>query len=156
MPLLAAGGYGVAPLYFLATRLANRGTLVVGGRSAEDILVTDLFRDLGWKVVVATVDGSLGVKGLVTEPLLDELENNTAAGAVCELFACGPDGMLRAVGELARSHDCKAWLSLDKHLVCGVGACLACVQKLRRSDGSTWMGRVCSDGPIFEANEIVW
>ncbi len=154
--ILVAGGYGVAPLYFLATRLKRKGVLVVGGRSADDILVTDMFVGMGWRVVVATVDGSSGVKGLVTDPLLDELKRVEATGGGCELFVCGPDGMLRAVGELARQYGCKAWLSLDKHMVCGVGACLACVQKLRRSDGSTWVGRVCSDGPIFEAGEIVW
>ena len=105
---------------------------------------------------IATVDGSEGVKGLVTVPLAAELKRVGASGAAAELFACGPDGMLKAVGEMARLSGFKAWLSLDKHMICGVGACLACVQKLRRSDGSTWVGRVCSDGPIFEAGEIVW
>ncbi len=155
-PVLVAGGYGVAPLYFLATRLERRGVLVVGGRAADDILVPKLFRELGWRVEIATVDGSAGVKGLVTLPLQAELERLRGANSAAMLFACGPDGMLKAVADLACQSNCKAWLSLDKHMVCGVGACLACVQKLRRSDGSTWIGRVCSDGPIFEAGEIVW
>lgn len=156
VPLLVAGGYGVAPLYFLASRLNRSGVIVVGGRSAVDILVTAEFEALGWRVAVATEDGSVGDKGYVTVPLERELTSAKTAGQDAVMFACGPDGMLRAVAELAHQNEVKAWLSLDKHMVCGVGACLACVQKLRREDGSTWVGRVCHDGPIFEAASIIW
>jgi len=155
-PLLVAGGYGVAPLYFLASRLKRKGVLVVGGRTAADILAIAEFEKLGWRTAVATNDGSAGDKGFVTVPLERELARFTAAGQAAVLFSCGPDAMLRAVGELAQKSHFKAWLSLDKHMVCGVGACLACVQKLRREDGSTWVGRVCHDGPIFEAATIIW
>jgi dihydroorotate dehydrogenase electron transfer subunit len=155
-PVLVGGGYGVAPLYFLATRLNRKGVLVVGGRTSVDILAVEDFKKIGWRVEIATMDGSVGDEGLVTVPLKRELARLTASGESSELFACGPDGMLKAVGDAAQQNGCKAWLSLDKHMICGVGACLACVQKLRKEDGSTWVGRVCSDGPIFEANEIVW
>lgn len=151
IPYLVGGGYGVAPLWFLATRLPRRGILFVGGRTAADILETDRFRAAGWEVRVATQDGSQGVKGLVTEPLDAALAENPQA----ELYACGPDGMLRAVGERAIRHGIRGWLSLDKHMVCGVGACLACVQKVRTAEGER-LARVCVDGPVFEARDIVW
>jgi dihydroorotate dehydrogenase electron transfer subunit len=156
VPVLVAGGYGVAPLSFLANRLNQKGVVLVGGRTAGDILACEDFEALGWKVCVATQDGSWGEKGLVTLPLDGELARLKAEGQVAELYACGPDGLLRAVAERAIMGGCRGWLSLDKHMVCGVGACLACVQNLRRPDGSTWIGRVCHDGPIFEAREIVW
>lgn len=156
VPLLVAGGYGVAPLCFLASRLACKGVALVGGRSADDVLACEAFERLGWQVRVATQDGSLGVKGLVTDPLDRELARLKSGGQAAELYACGPDGMLRAVGERAVAAGCRGWLSLDKRMVCGVGACLACVQNLRREDGTTWIGRVCHDGPIFEAREIIW
>ena len=85
-----------------------------------------------------------------------ELERLRQQRRCGEIFACGPEGMLRAAGARALEHGIRGWLSLDKRMVCGVGACLACVQKLRRADGSTWIGRVCHDGPVFEAREIVW
>ncbi len=152
-PYLVGGGYGVAPLWFLATRLPKKGILFVGGRTAADILETDRFKALGWDVRVATQDGSMGTQGLVTLPLDEALAENAQA----ELYACGPDGMLRAVGERAMRHQIKGWLSLDKHMVCGVGACLACVQKIKRaSDGEEVLARVCVDGPVFESREIVW
>lgn len=154
VPVLVAGGYGVAPLSFLARRLGTKGVLLVGGRTAADVLCTEDFLTLGWDVQVATQDGSCGECGLVTV-LLDRWLATHAPGQA-ELYACGPDGLLRAVTERSRSAGCRAWLSLDKHMVCGVGACLACVQHLRRADGSIWIGRVCHDGPVFEASEIVW
>ena len=128
----------------------------VGRGTAADILARDDFERLGWEIRIATQDGALGESGLVTVPLDRELAAVTAAGGTAELYACGPDGMLRAVGERAIGHGFKGWLSLDKHMVCGVGACLACVQKLRRADGEEWLGRVCVDGPVFESREIVW
>lgn len=153
-PILVAGGYGVAPLAFLARRLNSPGIVMIGGRTADDVLCTEEFAARGWEVHVATLDGSRGVDGLVTVPLDEWL----AAHAMrrVEFFACGPFGMLRAVSERAARAGTHAWLSLDKHLVCGVGACLACVQKLRRPDGGTRIARVCRDGPIFEGSEIVW
>lgn len=152
-PYLVGGGYGVAPLWFLATRLPRKGILFVGGRTAADILETERFKELGWEVRIATQDGSLGEQGLVTVPLDAAL----AADPQAELYACGPDGMLHAVGDRAIQHGIKGWLSLDKHMVCGVGACLACVQKIRKDGvGDEMLARVCVDGPVFESREIVW
>lgn len=155
IPLLVAGGYGVAPLYFLASRMKKRGVLFVGGRSNKDLLCIDRFRALGWETLCTTDDGSEGRRGVVIDAV-----NQWAAGQPSdtepEFFACGPDGMLRALSLLTIANGWTAWLSLDKHMGCGIGACLACVQKIRSSDGSECWKRVCRDGPIFEAGEIVW
>jgi dihydroorotate dehydrogenase electron transfer subunit len=152
--VLVAGGYGVAPLYFLARRLARPGVLFVGGATAVDILLADEFRALGWQVHVATDDGSLGARGLVTAPLDAWLR---AAGDTVhpEFHACGPNGMLKAVGDRAIKGNHKAWLSLDRHMGCGVGACLACVQKVKVA-GQETLGRVCKEGPVFEARDVIW
>lgn len=159
-PLLVAGGYGVAPLYFLATRCSQKGILFVGGATVLDILCIEEFEQVGWDVRIATMDGSLGIQGLVTDVLDAWLKENSASDdyspARQEIFACGPDGMLKALGERAIDGGFNGWLSLDKHMGCGVGACLACVQKLRSEDGQGYWGRVCKDGPVFEAREIVW
>ncbi|MBP5510431.1 MAG: dihydroorotate dehydrogenase electron transfer subunit [Kiritimatiellae bacterium] len=151
-PVCVAGGYGVAPFHFFASRV-SAGSVLIGGRTAGDILCADSFPDGRWRVGIATEDGSKGTKGLVTRLLKTELETY---GSAAVIYACGPDGMLRAVGEMAASFGCTAWLSLDKHMVCGVGACLACVQKIRLADGTERLLRVCKEGPVFEASEIVW
>ncbi|MEI6167881.1 MAG: dihydroorotate dehydrogenase electron transfer subunit [bacterium] len=154
IPVLIGGGYGVAPLYFLARRMTSRGILFVGGAKAVDILLADDFKAMGWEVRIATDDGSLGEKGLVTAPLdawLKAGEGNVQP----EFYACGPNGMLKAVGDRAIKGNWQAWLSLDRHMGCGVGACLACVQKVRLN-GQDTLARVCKDGPIFESRDIIW
>jgi len=153
-PALVAGGYGVAPLSFLATEVSVRGTVFIGGATARDILCVGDFESLGWTVRITTEDGSLGEKGLVTAALDDWAATQQGASPV--YYACGPDGMLRAVGERAVAAGHTGWLSLDKHMGCGVGACLACVQKIRANDGRVDWKRVCKDGPIFEASVIEW
>ncbi|MDD4871341.1 MAG: dihydroorotate dehydrogenase electron transfer subunit [Kiritimatiellae bacterium] len=154
IPVLVAGGYGVAPLAFLASRTKTKGMVFIGGSTASDILCVKDFKSLGWGVRIATEDGSVGRKGLVTK-VLDEWLVKMEPGQTFELFACGPDGMLKAVGERATCLNVKAWLSLDKHMGCGVGACLACVQAIRRH-GIVSLMRVCREGPVFDASEIVW
>jgi dihydroorotate dehydrogenase electron transfer subunit len=154
-PVLVAGGYGVAPLCFLASRMKRKGVFFVGGATRRDILCIDRIRSLGWRVGVATEDGSFGRKGLVTD-VLDVWLKEKAIPGEPEFFACGPDGMLKAVGARAVKGGWKAWLSLDKHMGCGVGACLACVQRIRGADGRETLVRVCKEGPVFEARAVVW
>lgn len=154
VPLLVGGGFGVAPLWFLARRLKSVGLspkLFVGGRTKDDLLALDRFESLGVPVAKATNDGSAGVKGLVTDPLDDELAACRAAGRRFELFACGPDPMLRAVAQRATGTGSKGWISMDRHMVCGVGACYACIQKTVRGNS-----RCCIEGPVFDAADLVW
>jgi dihydroorotate dehydrogenase electron transfer subunit len=155
-PVLVAGGYGVAPLCFLAARTGAKGLAFIGAATAGDLLCERELTALGWEVRLATDDGSAGVRGLVTAALDPWRRTRPSNAPAVEYFACGPDGMLRAVAERAGADGSTAWLSLDKHMGCGMGACLACVQRLRKPDGSEVWGRVCRDGPVFEAREIVW
>jgi dihydroorotate dehydrogenase electron transfer subunit len=154
VPALVAGGYGVAPLCFLARRLPTKGVVFIGGASADHILCADEFRALGWDVRVTTEDGSAGVRGLVTAAM-DAWTAERGGGAGVELYACGPDGMLKAVATRAASLGVQAWLSMDRHMGCGAGVCLACVQRIRRDGREQWI-RVCKDGPVLDAREIVW
>ena len=74
-----------------------------------------------------------------------------SAGRGFELFACGPDPMLKAVAMCATGTGMKGWISMDRHMVCGVGACYACIQKTVRGNS-----RCCIEGPVFEAGDLVW
>ena len=166
VPLLVGGGYGVAPLHFLAKRMVRSCAsltsgqetaspflvkLFLGGRTAADLLAVDRFKALGVEVFTATNDGSAGVKGLVTDPLDDELAKLRERGEKFELFACGPDPMLKAVAMRATGTGSKGWISMDRHMVCGVGACYACIQKTVRGNS-----RCCVEGPVFAAEDLVW
>lgn len=154
-PVLVAGGYGNAALYLQAKNLPVKGVAFFGGRTADDILCADEFEALGWEVRIATDDGSLGKKGFVTAALDDWLAENKERFQTLELFACGPNAMLKAVGDRAIDNGLTAWLSMDRNMACGVGACLTCVIKRKTADGWEW-ARCCKDGPVFEAREILW
>lgn len=171
--LLVGGGYGVAPLYFLARRLlqnaqtpkrpnapnaptpqrpnAQTSKLFIGGRTKADLLALDRFAALGVKIFAATNDGSFGTKGFAVVPLDAELARLREAGADFELFTCGPDGLLKAVSERAVSLGVPGWISVDRHMVCGVGACYACIQRTVKGNA-----RCCVDGPVFRAETLVW
>ena len=151
-PLLVAGGYGMAAMYLLAQRSPQKGIVFVGGRRRADILCEKEFAALGWEVRVTTEDGSHGEKGLVTQPLLAELKRHPAGR---KLFACGPTGMLKAVGKLADELQVPAELSMDEHMCCGVGVCLACVIPVKTGDGWEYQ-RTCTEGPVFDARQVEW
>ncbi len=150
VPLLVGGGYGVAPLHFLAKHL-KRCKLFIGGRTKEDLLALDHFKKLGVEIFTATNDGSAGVKGLVTLPLDEEITKLKEEGVKFEFFACGPDPMLKAIAERAIDNGVKGWISMDRHMICGVGACYACIQKTVRGNS-----RCCIEGPVFNAEDLVW
>lgn len=157
-PLLVAGGFGVAPLLFLARTLNTRGILFVGGRSAADVLLVGSFAAIDWETRVCTDDGSLGTRGFVTAAL--DAWHSEHPDKKAELYCCGPDPLLAAVDERAGNWNMRGWLSLDRRMGCGVGACLACVQKMRRlnAEGTEeiFLARACTEGPIFETGMIVW
>ena len=155
VPMLVAGGYGMAALYLVAKNAPVKGTAFFGGRSSPDILCVDEFTAMGWTVLAATEDGSLGIKGLVTDAL-DAWLQRERKNREPEFFACGPNGMLKAVGDRALQGHWTAWLSLDNKMGCGVGACLTCVQKIRTPDGDWTWERVCREGPVFESRSVVW
>ena len=174
VPLLVGGGYGVAPLHFLARRLlgvagerdarpyhagaaasktgtARRVKLFVGGRTKSDLLALERFAALGVEVFAATNDGSYGTKGFAVVPLDEELKKLREAGEKFAFFTCGPDGLLKAVAERALSLGAPGWISCDRHMVCGVGACYACIQQTTKGPA-----RCCVDGPVFKAEDLVW
>jgi dihydroorotate dehydrogenase electron transfer subunit len=152
VPLLVAGGYGMAALYLLAQRSQQQGIAFVGGRRRADILCEKEFGALGWEVRVTTEDGSHGEKGLVTQALLKEL-GGTRVGR--KLFACGPTPMLKAVGQLAAEFNLPAELSLDEHMGCGIGVCLTCVVPIKSGDGWEYQ-RTCTEGPVFDSRKVAW
>lgn len=150
--MLVGGGFGVAPLHFLARRLPGPKMLFAGGRTADDLLAIDRFCAIeGVTLKLATNDGSVGERGLVTLPLDAEIAEKRARGEEFELFTCGPDGLLKAVTERALACGVPGWISVDRHMICGVGACYACIQRTVRGNS-----RCCIEGPVFAAKDLIW
>ncbi len=148
--IIVAGGMGVAPLLFLAEKLKSRQVIVlIGARTESQILCEKEFKKLSCDVKIATDDGSCGFKGRVTDLLQHLLP------AICHkpyaIYACGPHPMLRELSRISRKCKIPAQVSLEEHMACGIGACLGCVVKTKNG-----YKRVCKDGPIFNAEEIIW
>ncbi len=147
-PVLVAGGMGIAPLYFLAKKI-KAGLVLLGAKNKEDLTGISRFKKLRSKVRISTDDGSFGRKGYVTGLLRQELDTLKSKRPV--IYACGPRPMLQEVARIARQARIKAQVSLEEHMSCGFGACLGCAVKT--IDGYK---RVCKEGPVFDAREILW
>ena len=151
---LIGGGRGIAPLFFLGCELGAKGAFVkvlYGGRTVADLPVRDKFENAGLEIVCSTDDGSSGYRGFVTALLEVEI----AGRRPDVLFVCGPDPMMRACAGIAGRHKVPAQISLESIMGCGFGACWGCVHRIRRSGEVKWR-RICEDGPVFAAEEIVW
>jgi dihydroorotate dehydrogenase electron transfer subunit len=151
---LVGGGRGIAPLYFLAQELRTAGARVkvlYGGKGLPDLPLRHKFEQAGLDVACSTDDGSSGFHGLVTGLLQNEANKQKPAA----LFVCGPDPMMKKTAEIAAREKIPAQFSLESMMGCGFGACWGCVKRIRKSDGGAWR-KICEDGPVFSADEIVW
>ena len=146
--LLVGGGVGIAPLLEYAKKLKQVGAtpyLLLGGRSANNLLQLELFRQYG-EVYVTTEDGSMGEKGFVTNHSI--LANDQLFQRIS---CCGPKPMMVAVARWAKEHQVRCEVSLENLMACGLGACLCCVEKTVKGNVC-----VCKEGPVFDINELTW
>lgn len=157
--ILAGGGYGVPPLYFLAKKIAEKNDpkkifVCVGAKNKDLLLCLNDFMALGVSLCIATDDGSMGIKGYVTDSVRMILENNKKDTAV---YSCGPKIMMKNLFLLTEKYDfvCETECSMENVMACGVGVCNGCVIKTRNGSGEIYR-RVCKDGPVFKGAEIVW
>ncbi len=149
-PVLVAGGMGVAPLVFLAQKLnAHTPLALIGARTGKDVLCTGEFSACGCRVRVSSDDGTRGFKGRVTG--LFKKITRDSRGKKSIVYACGPRPMLQELSVLCQQQNIRLQVSLEAHMACGIGACLGCIVETRAG-----YRRVCKDGPVFNAEEVVW
>ena len=142
-PVLLGGGVGVPPMYNLAKKLLAQGkdvTVILGFNTKSEVFYEEDFKALGCKVIVATADGSHGVKGFATTPLAEL--NYTY------FYTCGPEPMLKAVYKATNT---SGQMSFEERMGCGFGACMGCSCKTL-----TGYKRICKEGPVMKKEEILW
>lgn len=146
---LIGGGIGIPPMLELAKRIQGKKTILLGYRDAQLFLSEDL-KQYG-EVYIATEDGSVGTKGNVMDCIK---ENGLIADVI---YSCGPMPMLRAIKEYALKENIEAYISMEERMACGVGACLGCVCVTKEVDHHSHVNhaRICTDGPVFEAREVM-
>lgn len=141
-PILIGGGVGVPPLYGLCKRLVKEGkkpTVILGFNEEKEIFCCDEFSGIA-ETVITTVDGSVGVKGFVTDAMKD-LEYTY-------FYTCGPMPMFRAIEKTATG---SGEYSFEERMGCGFGACMGCSCKTKYGNK-----RICKDGPVLQREEIIW
>ncbi|MCM1450023.1 MAG: dihydroorotate dehydrogenase electron transfer subunit [Clostridiales bacterium] len=144
--LLIGGGVGVAPLLYLGKILKSKGfepEFLLAARSESDLLRIDNFSECG-KVYISTDDGSAGEKGLITQ-------NSTLATPRDHIYCCGPMPMMKAIARICYEKNIDCEVSLENVMGCGIGACLCCVEKTVKGNRC-----VCTDGPVFNINQLTW
>lgn len=146
---VVGGGIGIPPLLELCRELPGRKIAVLGYRDRQTFLKED-FASLADRTLIASEDGSTGVRGNVLDALRAE---NILPDCI---MACGPLPMLRALKQFAAEHEIPCYVSLEERMACGVGACLGCVVKTTATDphSNVKNRRVCKDGPVFDAKEV--
>ncbi|AJC11936.1 oxidoreductase [Berryella intestinalis] len=155
--LLVAGGVGAAPLYLLAQQLVERGAkvdMVMGAQTRSALVTLSDYRErLGIGVECATDDGTYGERGFCTGLASRRLDGGCASdGAPYDLVCCcGPEPLMRIVSDMAAEVGVACQVSMERRMACGVGACLSCVV-----DTAAGKRRACVDGPVFDADEVVW
>ena len=140
--LLIAGGYGAAPLHFLARRACEAGLstcIAIGARTGEELILLERFRAIGCATVLATDRGDIGHQGYVTEAITSRIRDFDM------VYACGPEAMLHAVAELCWNASVPAQVSLERYMKCGFGICGQCAMDDKL---------VCKDGPVFDIEEL--
>ena len=147
--LAVGGGSGLAPMLFLAKESGlppENVDIVIGARSAADHIDVDSYRKYG-NIQFTTEDGSIGTKGFVTNHHL----LNNEIGKYDKVFACGPDGMMKAVASMAKKAGVFCEVSLENLMACGFGVCLCCIEPTVKGNLC-----VCTEGPVFNINDLKW
>lgn len=143
------GGIGVAPFMLFSDRVKTHKAgkiLLYGGRSRAHTFAMTAFRRNGVRPLIATDDGSVGVRGRVSE-LFSQIEVSPAT----MIYACGPRPMMAAVAAFAKANNLRGEASMEEVMACGLGACLGCSIPTSRGYRT-----VCHDGPVFPLDELVF
>jgi dihydroorotate dehydrogenase electron transfer subunit len=167
--IMVAGGIGQTPFLALGQEYlgqrsygepagrasrAKKVTICYGVRTAALAAGVKDFRSAGFDVRLSSDDGTLGHHGLVTDLLRVALAESTSADRL--VVCCGPEPMMESVAEICHANGLPCLVSLETPMACGLGICFSCVAKVRQADGDWDYKRTCVEGPIFDAEQIVW
>ncbi len=173
--VVVAGGTGAACLFLLSEEISRAGLhlkVLLGADTKASVLLKKEYAALNGEVMVSTDDGTFGFHGFVTQ-MLDKAFNEGKISRDCVIYSSGPEPMLKALASICRRDHIPAQVSVERHMMCGIGACLACVCKVDPghlskerdvssshiqsvSDREFGYALVCKDGPVFDIDEVIF
>ena len=173
--VVVAGGTGAACLFLLSEEISRAGLrlkVLLGADTKSSVLLKKEYAALNGEVMVSTDDGTFGFHGFVTQ-MLEKAFNEGNISRDCMIYSSGPEPMLKALASICKTNHIPAQVSVERHMMCGIGACLACVSKVdpnhipeKRDLGSSHRqfisgkefgyGLVCQDGPVFDIDEVIF
>lgn len=151
--IIIAGGIGAAPLVFLADELSKKKikTVVLMGAKTKDLILCEKdFKKITPEVYVSTDDGTYGCHGFVSR-LFHNILKTSESEFETIVYVCGPAGMLKCIADICHERNFECQVSMEEKMACGIGACLGCV--VQTNSGNKL---ACKDGPVFDANELLW
>ncbi|MEW6001639.1 MAG: dihydroorotate dehydrogenase electron transfer subunit [Nitrospirota bacterium] len=151
IPLVIAGGIGIASLFSLSKKLSKRAYIFYGARKRNELLLMDELKNFAKELFISTNDGSVGEKCDITDILKRFLNSQSYLSDKFLLYLCGPKPMLKAILEIIKDRKINAYVSMEENMACGIGACLGCAVKTVKG-----YKMVCKEGPVFPIEEIVW
>jgi dihydroorotate dehydrogenase electron transfer subunit len=168
--LLVGGGVGIPPMLYWSDQLRGRPAVAFCGALSRDLLPLSIvgndiaeFAECGIPCIISTDDGSMGIRGFVTQALEDYLDSaGTSVRPI--IYTCGPEAMMRRVADIALARNIQCQVAVERAMACGMGTCQSCVIRVRKSDpsrpplvGSEWCYRLaCTEGTIFTAAKLLW
>jgi dihydroorotate dehydrogenase electron transfer subunit len=170
VPLLVAGGIGIASIFSLAEIFGKKACLFYGARNREGLLMLDELKGLVGELIISTDDGSMGYKGTVIDALNDFLMQTQAKACDYIIYGCGHKQMLEVLTRTALKNGINGYISAEENMACGLGACLGCAIRVKSREqrakdlnsilspqpSAPCYKMVCKDGPVFPIEEIEW
>ena len=147
--ILVGGGMGIAPLLCLAEKIKDQMIVFLGASTKAKLYCEKDFRQFADNVIISTDDGSYGGKGVVSDSLISRITDYALRTTI--IYACGPQAMLEAVASIARKNKIPCQVSMEAKMACGIGTCMGCVINTKNG-----YKKVCDDGPVFDAEEILF
>ena len=173
--VVVAGGTGAACLFLLSEEISKAGLplmVLLGADTKASVILKKEYTALKGEIMVSTDDGTYGFHGFVTQ-MLDKALDEGRVSTDCAIYSSGPEPMLKALSSICQKYETSAQVSVERHMMCGIGACLACVCKVdpshlskQRNSGASYVqsvsdkefgyALVCKDGPVFDINEVIF
>lgn len=169
---LIGGGVGIPPMIYMSQALHQTGKTVTAfcGAQTKSLLPLSVISDkvdpekptrctaeFAQATMLTCDDGSLGRKGFVTQAFEVWLDSGAMDPAELVVYSCGPEAMMRRVGDVCIARHIECYLSLERHMACGMGTCQSCIVKIRDDSEQGWSYKLCcTDGPVFAANDVIW